>query len=173
MLLCCKFFFGSEDMRSSKIVTAVFAAILLALCARTAWATDACSLLTPAQVSAVLGVQVGPGEHIVPNNTAMCGWSQPGHNGLSDKKVVLTLYTQMGSRTPADRFNTAKTPVHGVTKTPVSGIGDEAFYSTAGAVTALVVRKGNTPFHVDVRGFPAEQVKDKEKTLAGEIVGKL
>ena len=161
-------------MRSSKIVTAVITTVLLTLCAGSSWATDACSLLTQAQVSAVLGVQVGPGEHIVPNNTAMCGWSTPGHHGPSDKKVVLSLYTQMGTRTPVDRFNTAKTPIQGVTKTPVSGIGDEAFYSTAsGLGTALVVRKGNTPFHVSVNGLPVEQVKEKEKTLAGEILSKL
>jgi hypothetical protein len=165
---------GGEDMRSSKVVTAVIATVLLTLGAGTSWATDACSLLTQAQVSAVLGVQVEPGEHIVPNNTAMCGWSQAGHHGPSDKKVVLTLYTQMGTRTPVDRFNTAKTPIQGVTKTPVSGIGDEAFYSTAsGLGTALVVRKGNTPFHVDVNGLSVEQVKEKEKTLAGEILSKL
>lgn len=35
--------------------------------------TEACSLLTPAQVSAVLGVSVGAGEKLVPNNTALCG----------------------------------------------------------------------------------------------------
>ena len=157
-----------------KIVSVAIATATLSLCAAGAWATDACSLLTQAQVSAVLGVQVGPGEHIVPNNIAMCGWSQPGHHGMSDKKVVLTLYTQLGTRTPVDRFNTAKTPIQGVTKTPVSGIGDEAFYSTAsGLGTALVVRKGNTPFHVDVHGFPVEQAKEKEKTLAGEILSKL
>ncbi|MBV9608465.1 MAG: hypothetical protein JO187_02815 [Acidobacteria bacterium] len=158
---------------SVAIPTAIPTAILT-LCVGSLWATDACSLLTPAQVSAVLGVQVGPGERLVPSNTSMCGWSEPGHKGLSDKKVVLSLYTQLGTRTPMDRFNTAKTPVQGVTKDPVSGIGDEAFYSTAsGLGTTLVVRKGNTPFHVAVHGFPVEQVKEKEKTLAGEILSKL
>jgi hypothetical protein len=37
-------------------------------------------------------------------------------------------------------------------------------------VTVLIVRKGETPFLVEVHGFPVEQVKENEKTLVGEIL---
>jgi len=162
-------------MRSTTAVIAGVGTIFLLLCATSAAATpDACTLLTQKQVSDVLGVQVGPGEHLMPNNTAMCVWTELGHKTTGNRKVVLSLYTQIGSRSPVDRFNTAKTPINGIEKTPVSGVGDEAFYSTApGLETLLVVRKGNTPFHIDVHGFPAEQLKEKEKILAADIVAKL
>ena len=131
-----------------------------------AWsASDACLLLTQKQVSDALGAQVDSGKPLVPSNPAICVWTAPGEARKGDKRLTLSLYMQQGSRSPMDRFNTAKTPV--------SGIGDEAFYSTAGGISGLVVRKGNTPFHVEVRGFSANEVKQKEKTLAEEVLAKL
>lgn len=34
--------------------------------------TDACALVTPAQVSAALGVTVKPGEYMLPSNKTIC-----------------------------------------------------------------------------------------------------
>ncbi len=153
----------------------IIATIFTALCATCAWATpDACSLLTQSQVSAALGIQVGPGEHIIANNPALCGWSAPGHNGPSDKKVVLSMYTQLGRLTPVDGFNTAKKPVQGIIKKQVSGVGDDAVQvKTPGFGTGLIVRKGNEAFDVRVYGFPDEQVNEKAKILARNILSKL
>ena len=136
--------------------------------------TDACALLTQAQVSGVLGVSVGAGEKIVPNNTALCGWEVPGDKGVNRKRVMLGIYTQLGGLTPVDRFNHAKMPIKGITKTPVSGVGDDAIYATTpGLGTGLIFKKGASAFDVRVYGFPEDQIKAKEKTLALDVVAKL
>ncbi len=136
--------------------------------------TDACSLLTAAQISAVLGVSVGPGEKIVPTSASLCGWEVPGQKGLDRKRVVLSIYTQMGSATPVQRFNRAKTPIQGITKEPVAGVGDDAiFAATPGFGTGLIFRKGDAAFDLRVYGFPIDQIKAKEKKLADCVIQKL
>lgn len=171
----------------SKLIVAAIMGTAFALCVGTgrsaprrtpptppAPPTDACALLTQAQVSAALGVSVGAGQRVMPNTATICGWQVPGESSMSRKRVVASIYTQLGSRTPVDRFNTAKTPIKGITKTPVSGVGDDAIYATTpGLGTGLIFRKGASAFDVRVYGFPPEQIKEKEKTLALDIIGKL
>lgn len=136
--------------------------------------TDACSLLTAAQISTVLGVSVGAGEKIVPTNASLCGWEVAGQNGSDRKRVVLSIYTQLGRLTPVQRFNNAKTPLKGITKEPVTGIGDDAISATTpGFGTGLIFRKGDAAFDLRVYGFPIDQVKAKEKTLALDVLAKL
>ncbi|HKF51902.1 MAG TPA: hypothetical protein VKB26_06290 [Candidatus Acidoferrales bacterium] len=163
-----------------KWTIAVIAAALFAseiFSTRAAYAAppgDACALLTSAQVSAVLGVSVGAGEKILPNNTAVCGWEVPGQKGMDRKRVVLNIYTQIGSMTPIQRFNAAKTPMQGITKAPASGVGDDAIFATTpGFGTGLIFRKGNAAFDLRVYGFPLDQIEAKEKTLALDVLAKL
>jgi hypothetical protein len=133
-------------------------------------ATDPCSLLTQAQVSEVLGVSVDPGKLVVPT---ICGWSEATRKpGTSAKKVTLSL------KKPQE-FAYLKMPIgEGITKTPVSGIGDEAVYGTTpGYATTLSVRKGDKVFVVQVWGFDIKKdddhIKATEKTLALEVLSKL
>jgi hypothetical protein len=134
---------------------------------------DACTLLTEAQIDAVLGVKVGKGGHVPATTTAICGWTQP-DSPNTGKRVLLSVMTQLGRSSPVDRFNTGKTPVPGVPKEPVTGIGDEAYYSTTpGIGVGLSVRKGSQAFQVRVYGFPPDEAKAKEKTLALEVIAKL
>ena len=133
-------------------------------------ATDPCSLLTQAQVSEALGASVGPGKLVVPT---LCGWSEATKKpGTTVKKVTLTL------KKPQE-FAYLKMPVgNGITKTPVSGIGDEAVYGTTpGYATTLSVRKGDNVFVLQVWGFDlkkdADQITAREKTLALEVLSKL
>lgn len=136
--------------------------------------TDACSLLTPVQVTAVLGVSVAAGERVVPGIAALCGWEGPGPKSMSRKRVVLSIYTQIGSLTPVQRFNNAKFPIQGVKKEPVSGVGDDAIFATTpGFGTGLIFRKGDAAFDVRVYGFPIDQVKAKEKKLADCVIQRL
>jgi hypothetical protein len=130
---------------------------------------DACSLLTQDQVSAVLGISVGAGQHIVPSNPKMCGWAVPGGPILTAKKVVLIINTTTA-------FTRGKTPITGITMTPVNDIGDDAYYVTAsGPGTTLNVKKGSAAFSISVKGtgFSVEQVKQMEKTLAQDVLTKL
>jgi len=147
---------------------------LLSFCAVSpAWAHpptppgDACSLLTQARVSAVLGVAVGAGERVVPSSPLMCGWAQPGGPTATSKKVVVAIIT-------VDQFTHEKSPLPGIAETSESGIGDEAHYmTTPGFGTGLSVKKGNYAFKVRVYGYPLDQIKAMEKTLAQDILAKL
>lgn len=62
--------------RSTLGVISGFFLLLVLSAAQTAHAappTDACSLLTPVQVNAVLGITAKPG-HSVPDDTSVCDW---------------------------------------------------------------------------------------------------
>ena len=143
-------------------------AVLSIPCYAAAAEKDPCSMLTSAQVGAVLGTQVGEGKHLA---STVCEWAGPGNQ----KKVDLTLLTERG-------FEAAKTPVPGglITKTPVSGIGDDAVFGTTGKVAAaFAVKKGGVMFSVRVQGLPLDQpqavsdVQAKEKSLALQVISKL
>jgi len=149
------------------ILTSVLLASLGSL-SSTTWAAppDPCALLTQAQVSEVLGAAAGAGERLA---TSVCQWSTKAEAGAGSKKVTLTLQN-------AQAFAAAKTPVPTgtITKTPVSGIGDDAVYGTTkGAATVLTVKKGDAVFVVRVFGFPEDETKAKEKTLALDVLSKL
>jgi hypothetical protein len=157
-------------MHSKYSTALVIAAFCILTCTSrasyaTAATTDPCTLLTQAQVSAALGVDVAPGQHVA--KTA-CQWSAPGPSAPNAKKLTLTLQDQRA-------FAYAKMPVgHGVTKTPVSGIGDDAVSGTTpGLGTVLTVKKGSVAFVVHVFGFPTDETESKEKALAIQILSKL
>lgn len=88
-------------------------------------------------------------------------------------RVLLHMFGPIGKLTPAQRFENAKAPVQGITKEPVSGVGDDAYYIESGLNTSLYVRKGSSVIQIIVFGFPKEQVKTMEKTLAQEAAAKL
>ena len=144
------------------MIPIVFAALVLASNVPTlgAQAGDACALATPAQVTAVLGVKVGPGERIVPTSTTLCGF---GGAGAAKRVVVAIITPQM--------FGYEKHPLQGIAEEAAAGIGDDAHYmTTPGFGTGLSVLKGGFAFKVRVYGFPVDQVKQKEKVLAQQIL---
>ena len=156
-------------MDAKYLVAAIIASSVDCSVSFAAVQVDPCSLLTSAQVGAALGTQVGDGKHLA---STVCEWaeSQPGGR----KKLDVTLLTERG-------FAAAKTPVGGIiTKTPVSGVGDDAVFGTTGKVSAgMSVKKGGIMFTVRVLGVPLDQpqavndVQAKEKALALQIVSKL
>jgi hypothetical protein len=157
-----------ENMNSKHSIALVIGAlfVLVACSSRPAYAApDPCSLLTQAQVSAALGVEVGAGRLVVPK---LCEWTAAGQSTAGAKRLLVTL---QDPRT----FVYAQMQVgHGITKTPVSGVGDEAVSGTTpGLATVLTVKKGNVVFVVHIFGLPNDQTKEKEKTLALEILSKL
>ena len=166
-------------MRPKTSVAAVIVAIFILAAATVPSASagppdDACSLLTQTQVSAVLGVQVGEGRRVAPT---LCEWAIPGESpSTRQKKVTVSILTPGGER----RFAAAKMPVgRGVTKTPASGIGDDAVFGIYPPVSGLTVKKGDFFFAINVYGFPLDQpkaideVQAKEKTLALQILSRL
>ena len=130
---------------------------------------EACTLLTDAQVTAALGVTVGPGTSIgLPTS---CQWSGKG------KIATLTANNTIAGKTALERFDTGKNSnLPGIKVEPVSGVGDDAYYvfysGTNRAGLGLVVKKGKNAFEVRVYGFDLEQAKPVAKTLAQTVAGK-
>ena len=131
---------------------------------------EACSLLTTTAVSAALGVTVGPGEtlHLAtqPSNHGMCQWAQPNDAAGRGKKAQLDVFGPLGKLTPVNRFTDGKAPFPGITKVSVSGVGDDAYFTTNALGTSLTVRRGSAAFQVRVYGFGVEEAKVIEKNLA-------
>jgi hypothetical protein len=140
--------------------------------------SDACALLTAPEVSSALGAVVGQGQPVIPNNTTLCGWSEQGVPAGTARNVTLSLMT-------VKSFENGKTPMTGITKTPVSGIGDDAYFIEPPAtVSGLSVRKGDVCFQIKARSnpgwfktgkTPASQEKDRgvDRALALEVLKKL
>ncbi len=141
--------------------------------------TDACALLTKAQVSAIVGASVGEGSHVA-GYTKMCTWAPPDGQNATVQTVTLNLESADSYQTskamlqavvnaPSNRAN--KSPV---TMTPAPGIGDDAFFSSTGSYTKLVVKKGATVFQLVVYSrAPVEKKRDMEKALAAQVISKL
>lgn len=155
-------------MRRARIALAFASAAFVFLVAvpGTAFAappTDACSLASAAQVSAVLGIHVGPGERVVPTSSKLCGFG----GATAAKRVMLAVITP-------DMFAHEKHPLEGIKEEQASGVGDDAHYmTTPGFGTGLSVLKSGFAFKVRVYGFPVQQVEQKEKMLAQEILAKM
>ncbi len=143
---------------------------------------DACSLVTQAQVSAALGVAMGAGSHVTPTFLRTCTWNPSGSSGNGVR--ALTLYIQSADQYEAgkqmlEQMKTmAKGEKHGNSQppviTPLSGIGDDAFYLDMANTMSLIAKKGNVQFKLVIYGdLPAEKKKAAEKTLASEVVSKL
>jgi hypothetical protein len=139
---------------------------------------DACALLTPPQVSSALGAAVGSSTPILPNNTTVCTWTEQGAPAGTERNVTVSLLT-------VKSFENGKTPMTGMTKTPVSGLGDDAYFVEAHSMTAgLNVKKGDTCFQIRARTnpkwfktgkTPESEQKDQavDRALAFEILKKL
>jgi hypothetical protein len=179
-LKCNEVFRQEEIVRSHTSLSITIGAVLLLTfggpVSASPTTSDACSLLTQTQVSGVLGVSVNAGVHSTgdPAITQLnCQWLQSAPSASNSKRVSVDIFGAVQNRTPADRFESAKSAVRGVTQTPVSGVGDEAFYNESRVNTILYVKKGSFVFQIIVVGYPADQVKPLEKTLAQAVISKL
>lgn len=129
---------------------------------------DVCSLLTTEQVSAALGGSVAAGKALT---KGVCQWTQLGKPGDVLLKLDINLITP-------EHFTRLKSVTVG-TVANVSGLGDEAFYSTftQGHTTlaTLNVKKGSSAVTIRVSGGtkPAEEYQAKEKAVAIALVPKL
>jgi hypothetical protein len=121
---------------------------------------DACSLLTQAQVSAAwrLGrCRFVPGS----KDKKTCTWTVAGG------AEYVTLMFEGLDAYQAGKVALTKT----IVVTPVSGIGDEAYYL---AVGKNIGKKGNVAFKVAAYGgVPIDKKEAMEKTLASQAVSKV
>jgi len=122
-------------------------------------AIDPCSLLTADQVKAVLGVDIAAGS---PISKTSCMWKSTG------KTVQMATVSRQAPGVSWEHLRVALPTAPGK---PVSGIGDDAFYTELGTFAPLAVKKGGTIFIVKIYGVAApEKQLEYEKALALHVV---
>ncbi len=131
--------------------------------------TDACALLTPAQVSAAAGFAVGDGKHVTPTFVKTCTWSATGGGGV--QIVTLNLQTAAffdGAKKQAGLMAAAGAAIKS------AGVGDDSYYFVAGPQVDLWVKKGGNACKITVyKQTPVEQKQAIELSLAKQVVPKL
>ena len=149
--------------RPVSMLLAVVVFVLVAFGGRAAGAqvpSNPCAQVTAAEVSAALGETVAAGQQA---GTKTCSWTanKPTH------QIVSLMYWPPGD------WNKLLRPMSGVTKAPVSGVGDAAFAQTFGNFATLFVKKGSTIFMVRVYGEP-NSVRQLaiEKVIALKVAAK-
>lgn len=161
------------------IIAAIFIIAAAAPSSAAAPPTDACPLLTSAEISAVVGVTVGAGTHITPTYLKSCQWEPPGGATVQFGSVLLALESAASWQSAKAMLQAvANAPNNnkkgGITMTPASGIGDDALYSSVGNYTKLIVKKGDLSFQIVITSnAPIEKKRDMEKALAAKVLSKL
>jgi len=157
--------FNHTAVFARSVPVLVVASVLVASGLRAASAqvpSDPCAQVTAAEVSAALGETVDAGKKV---GTKTCSWSanKPTH------EIVSLMFSP-----PGDWSTRKSRLMPGVTKAPVSGVGDEAFALTAANFTTLYVKKGSTIFMVRVYGVPdVGRQLDIEKPIAKTVAAKV
>ena len=131
--------------------------------------SDACKLLTTAQVSAAVGFSVGEGTHVTPTFVKTCTWSAPGGGGVQ----TVTLNLQTGAFFDGAKRQ-ANVAIAAGASVKSAGIGDDSYYYVFGNQADLWVKKGGTSFKVAVyKQIPVNQKQDLELAVAKQVVPKL
>jgi hypothetical protein len=124
--------------------------------------SDACSLLSAAQVSAAVGAQVGAGTWVTPAFKATCTWTAPGK--------IVTVMTESTST-----FQSGKTPISPAMQiVPATGIGDDAYYVVTGTMVSLITKKGTVAFKTSIYSkLPIATLESMESKLAQQVASEL
>ena len=140
--------------------------------AATAASVDACSLLTPAELSAAVGVPMDSYSHTNMGATNSCTWMSPPSTGRPPPTLVwLQLWVMQFVE---QIFEQEKYRAGRENITSVSGLGDDAYYVQIGPMTILNVKKGSIEVQVTWTGTTDQQsVLDGEKTIAAQVLSEL
>jgi len=123
--------------------------------------TDACALLTAAQVSSAVGTTVGEGKNMGGGFTKTCTWVSEG--------MMVTLMVQQDTKL----FDGGKGALAASQRSLASGVGEDAYYLGAGT-SALWVKKDAGSFKMSVytQKLSQDQVKQAEMVLAKQVASK-
>lgn len=133
--------------------------------------TDACTLATSAQVSAVTHVAVGDGTHVTPTFIKTCTWTPT----VSSSIKAVTVYLQTaafydGAKQMAIK---AAAAVAGAGFKPAS-VGDEGFYNVTGEGATLFFKKGDSSVKVAVYAKIAlDEIEAMELAIAKQVAANL
>jgi hypothetical protein len=133
--------------------------------------TDACTLVTSAQVSAAVGVAVGAGAHVTPTFVKTCTWTPTASSSI--RAVTVNLQTaafydggkQMATKTAA---------ASPTAKMKSASVGDEGYYLIEGEIAMLFFKKGNSSIKVAVYAkMPVDEIAAMELAIAKQVATKL
>jgi len=131
--------------------------------------TDACTLLTAAQVSAAVGFSVKDGTHVTPTFVKTCTWTGSNSSGAQ----FVTLNLQAGTFFDGAKKQAAMATAAGLGMKS-AGVGEDSYYVITGTQVALWVKKGGSAFKVAVyKQISVDQKETMELTLAKQVVAKL
>jgi hypothetical protein len=117
--------------------------------------TDACTVLTPAQVGVAVGVPVAAGQHVTPTFVKTCTWTPSGDSAVKSVTLFLQTATSYDGGKPA-------------------GVGDDSYYFVAGDQVGLLAKKGSLAFKVAVYAtLPIANKEAMELALAKAVLAKL
>jgi hypothetical protein len=133
--------------------------------------TDACKLVTAAQVSAAVHVAVGEGTHIMATFVKTCTWTPTANSNI--KAVTVNVQTAAyydGARKVA--MQTAAAMQKAKVK-PVS-VGDDGYYLIEGEMVSLFFKKGSASAKVAVYSkMPVDEIEAMELAIAKQVAGKM
>jgi hypothetical protein len=136
-----------------------------------AQATDACTLLTPAEVNQALGVTVLPGHGMGSGSTRVCIYAPTAKFGPGERQIVVTVV-------PPAMFDASHRSVGITAVTPATVPGSDAYFLSTGKVTTIHVRKNGKVF--EVRMNPGHdghedtaQIEQIETSLATKAAGRV
>lgn len=147
----------------------VFAGLLLAVPLPALAETDACTVLTPAQVAAAVGEPVSAGQHVTPTFVKTCTWTPTGTSQIT----AITLNLQTARAYDGGKQMAAIMKARGASITSAA-VGDDAYYSGMGSITMLFVKTGDIAFKVAVYArIPRAKLEAMELALAKAALAKL
>lgn len=136
--------------------------------------TDACTMLTQAEIASAVGVPVVAGSHVTPTYVKTCVWN-PAAAGSAIKSVTIFVQTAAAYDSGKQQITAARMAA-GANGTSIkaAAAGDDGYYFVAGDQVGLLVKKGSLSFKVTVYAtLPVEKKEAMELNLAKTVVAKL
>ncbi len=133
--------------------------------------TDACKLLTPAQIARAVGTPVAAGKHVTPTFVRTCTWVASGNAQIK----YVTLYLQTAANFDGGKRMAAQMAALGKGAAMKPGhVGEDSYYFVAGSQVGLLVKKGRVSFKVAVYAtLPVGKKEAMELALAKETLRRL
>ena len=119
-----------------------------------------CSVLTPQEVTAAIGANSGPRQVV----RTLCEWDASGRPG----KLSLGFL----SASAWEQTRALREQMKGFNRTPISGLGEEAVFSSNSLVSTLQVKKGGSILDMHLYGIAPDDAKGKEIILARAALGR-
>jgi hypothetical protein len=133
--------------------------------------TDACTLVTAAQVSAAVHVAVGEGTHVMATFVKTCTWTPTASSSI--KAVTVNVQTaayydgakKMALQTAAAMPNA---------KVKSVSVGDDGYYLIEGEMVSLFFKKGGASAKVTVYSkMPVDEIEAMELAIAKQVAAKV